>query len=59
LVNGGTVSDQNCVLPVDESLLITPESVLWNNLRFRYNAVIFVTALLTALTWDTAIQESG
>ena len=48
----GPLSDQNWAylsIP-DESLLIIPESVLWNNLRFRYNAVNFVTAFSKAST---------
>jgi hypothetical protein len=48
--SANSVYGQNCVLPVDESQLITPESALCNNLRFRYNAVIFVTAFPKELT---------
>ena len=39
--------------------MIIPESVLWNNLRFRYNAVNFVTAFSNASTLDTTFQENS
>ena len=41
-----------------KTIMIGAESALCNNLRFRYNAVNFMTSFSKELTQDTTLQES-